>query len=275
MRMMEPAGRGTRPRLGVAPTRFRGGLLHHGGWRGVASRGRGLVCPLAARPAVVAMASRVWTGFWIIEAADDDAAIEKTKQGSLALQRVARCGPSVSDPTSDDCCGLSCRRPPRAIPRNLADAVVRPRCPGPLGCLRRSGHKRLEGVWSSPVVVPIERKDRGGHPTGRRDLDEDRVWCQRRDHARWLSNDRGFSDVLHLAPNALDCGEQRGPGCRCPDGRRTGHALFSRLRRPLGFWPEWEHHRWTAGVLQLQTARRPLIGHPPRKLLRWNITVCQ
>ncbi len=39
------------------------------------------------------MASRVWTGFWIIEAADDDAAIEKTKQGSLALQRVARCGP--------------------------------------------------------------------------------------------------------------------------------------------------------------------------------------
>jgi len=26
-----------------------------------------------------------------------------------------------------------CRRPPRAIPRNLADAVVRPRCPGSLG----------------------------------------------------------------------------------------------------------------------------------------------
>ena len=37
--------------------------------------------------------------------------------------------------------------------------------------------------------------------------------------ARWLSHGWGLSDVLHLAPNALDCGEQRGPGCRCPLGR--------------------------------------------------------
>ena len=129
------------------------------------------------------------------------------------------CAPYKSDPPSDERRRSQCRRPPRAIPRNLADAVVRPRCPRVPGCLRRSGHKRLEGVWSSPVVVPIERKDRGGHPTGRRDLDEDRVWCQRSDRARWLSHDRGFGDVLHLAPNALDCGGQRGPGCSCPDGR--------------------------------------------------------
>ena len=75
-------------------------------------------------------------------------------------------------------------RPPRAKPCNLADAMVRPKCPGPLGDLRRSDHKRLEGVWSASAVVPIERKDRGGHPTGRRDLDEDRMWCRRRGLAR-------------------------------------------------------------------------------------------
>ena len=75
-------------------------------------------------------------------------------------------------------------RPPRAKPCNLADAMVRPRRPGPLGDLRRSDHKRLEGVWSASAVVPIERKDRGGHPTGRRDLDEDRMWCRRRGLAR-------------------------------------------------------------------------------------------
>jgi len=131
---------------------------------------------------------------------------------------------------------------PQAVPpptssdtTQLGGCSGSPEVPRAPGCLRRSGHKRLEGEWSSPVVVPIERKDPGGHPTGRRDLDEDRVWCQRRDRARGLSNDRGFSEVLHLAPNALDCGEQRGPGCRCPDGRRTGHALFSRLRRRFGF----------------------------------------
>ena len=75
--------------------------------------------------------------------------------------------------------------------------------PGPLGFLRRSGHKRLEGVWSSPVVVPIERKDRGGHPIGRRDLDEDRVCVSDATTRVGSRRTRGFSDVLHSAPNAL------------------------------------------------------------------------
>ena len=47
-----------------------------------------------------------------------------------------------------------CRRPPRAIPRNLADAVVRPRCPGSLGAYGEVATNgwRVCGPrpWSSP-----------------------------------------------------------------------------------------------------------------------------
>ena len=125
--------------------------------------------------------------------------------------------------------------------------MVRPRCPGPFGDLRRRDHKRLEGVWPSPVVVPIERKDRGGHPTGRRDLDEDRMRNQRRGHARRRSKERGNRDGdVHCDPQCSRLPMSSGvQAAVVRDGRRTGYAVSRRLRRRGWLWPDREPHCWT------------------------------
>ena len=41
----------------------------------------------------------------------------------------------------------------------------------------------------------------------------------------------GPSMFCTVDPLPSVAGEQRGPGCRCPDGRRTGFAVLTRLRR--------------------------------------------
>ena len=72
--------------------------------------------------------------------------------------------------------------------------------------------------------------------------------------------EKGDQQGAALWPPMLSiAGEQRGPGCRCPHGRRTGLASFTTLRRPLEFGHSGDPIGGQRG-LAAQTLRRPRIG---------------
>ena len=163
-------------------------------------------------------------------------------------------------------------RPPRAIPRNLADAWFARGAPGPWGAYGGGATNGWRVCGPRPRSSPSKGRTEGD--TRLVVVISTRIGCGVGDATAHVGSRRrgegGPAMICTVAPLPSVAGEQRGPGCRCPDGRRTGLAVINETTQGNCLWPERAHQRWTRWSCNADGGRPP-IGH---KLENFAVECC-